>query len=178
MRNKKRIAANVAGIAVVLLVVAYAARPSPHVPPYDANLVRLAETERQGYCAGVTFWQTGGGDGDADLAKECRKEHPKESGRVNLVATERGFCRAIVDEGWEGTVSTCLDIMGTYQYWPTFDGAITDQWNRARPYPSTAIGGTSEQDDSRTGGRPGGPGHSAPSRSDSDYSDYYSGGTP
>ena len=178
MRNRKRTLAHVAGVAVVVLVVAYAARPSPHVPPYDANLVRLAETERQGYCAGVTFWKTQGG-GSANQARACREEHREQSGRVNMIAAERGFCQGIVDQGWmEGDVPMCVDTLRSYQYWPTLDGSITDQWNRARPYPSTAIGGTSEEPDgSRTGGRPGGPGHPAPSRSD--YEDYYyPGGTP
>ncbi len=176
MRNKKRIAAHVASIAVVALVVVYAARPSPHVPPYDANLVRLAETERQGYCAGVTFWETQG-VGDAEVARACRGEHREQSGRVNMAAAERGFCQGIVDQGWVGGVIDCLDILHSYQYWPTFNGSITDQWNRARPYPSTAIGGATDQSDtSRTGGRPGSSGHPGPSRS-SDY-EYYPGGMP
>lgn len=178
MRNRKRIAAHVAGIAVILLVLAYAARPSPHVPPYDANLVRLAETERQGYCAGVTFWKTQG-TGDAARARTCRKEHPEQSGRVNMIATERGFCQGIVDSGWvDGYVTDCVGILRDNQLWPTLDGGLTDQWNRARPYPNTAIGGGSDKgsDDSRTGDRPGSPGHGGPGRSDYDYS--YPGGTP
>lgn len=149
----KWVGGHAAGALVVLLVVAYVVRPSPHVPLYDANLVRLAETERQGYCSGVTFWRTQG-EGDADLAKECRRAHPEESGAVNLAATERGFCRGIVDQGWTGTVSDCVGILGQYQYWPTLDGSITDQWNRARPYPRPAItGAESPDDESRTGGR-------------------------
>lgn len=156
----RRRLAHVAGIAVVLLAVAYVARPSPHVPPYDANLVRIVETERQGYCAGVTFWRTDG-EGDADLARECRGERRGESGRVNLLLAERGFCRGIVDEGWvDGSVADCLAILSEFRYWPTYDGSITHQWNRARPYPRPVIAGTEgATDDSRTGGRPGGPGH-------------------
>jgi hypothetical protein len=177
MRNRKRFAAHIAGVAVILAVLVYAGRPSPHVPPYDANLVRLAETERQGYCAGVTFWKTQAA-GSAEQARACRIEHTEQSGRVNMTATERGFCQGIVDSGWiDGFVADCVSILRTYQLWPTYDGSITDQWNRARPYPSTSLGGAGEESDgSRTGGRSGGPGHSSSSRG-ADY-DYYPGGTP
>ena len=170
--NWKRIAAHVVGISVVLLVLAYAVRPSPHVPLYDANLVRLAETERQGYCSGTTFWRTQG-EGDTGVARECRETHPEESGRVNLLLAERGFCRGIVDGGWDGgSVTDCVAILGSYQYWPTYDGSITDQWNRARPYPRPAISGAADQtDDSRTGGRTGSPSHPSGNR-------YGYGGTP
>mgnify|MGYP001616680050 CR=1 FL=1 len=151
----------------MLLVIAYVARPSPHVPLYDANLVRLAETERQGYCSGVTFWTTQY-EGDANLAKECRKTHREESGRVDLLAAERGFCRGIVDEGWEGSVPDCVGILQGYRYWPTYDGSITDQWNRARPYPRPIIESSPESGDgSRTGDRPSGPGRGY------DGNDYY-----
>ena len=178
MKINKRIAGNVAGIVVVLLVIGYAARPSPHVPPYDANLVQLAETERQGYCAGVTYWGTEGA-GSAERAKACRVKHREQSGEVNMAATERGFCQGIIDSGWtDGYVTDCVGILRSNQLWPTLDGSLTDQWNRARPYQSTAIGGgTEESDESRTGDRSGTSGHGGPSRSD-EYNGYPYGGTP
>ena len=180
MKDKKRALAHAAGIAVMLLVVAYIVHSPGHIPPYDANLVQLADTERQGYCSGVTFWRTSG-QGDAGRARACRAEYRDDkSGRISMVAAERGFCQGIVDEGWDGgSAAVCVEILRSYQYWPTLDGSITDQWNRARPYPGTIIDtGTSDsRDDSRTGGRPGSPGHAGPSRSD--YEDYYyGGGTP
>lgn len=176
MRNRKRIAAHVAGVAIVLVVVGYAADRPGHIPPYDANLVRLVETERQGYCAGVTFWKTQG-NGEAGQARACRKEHQEQSGRINMVAAERGFCQGIVDSGWlEGGVADCLSILGSYQYWPTYDGSISSDWNRARPYPRPALStGATQDDGSRTGGRGGGPGRDSPSRPGYDY---YDGGTP
>lgn len=174
MRNKKRLAANIGGVIVVLLVLAYVGNRPGHIPMYDANLVRLAETERQGYCAGVVFWKTQG-SGSPDQARACREEHPEESGRVNLLAAETGFCRAIVESGWEGYVGSCLVILSENQYWPTYDGGITAEWNRARPYPSTGLTGIGDESDgSRTGGRSGGSRSGGPDRSD--YS--YYGGTP
>lgn len=160
MKNKKRLLANIGGIIVMLLMVAYIANKPGHIPPYDANLVRLAETQRQGYCAGMVFWKTSG-DGSAGQAATCRQETKNKSGEVNLNAAETGFCQAIVDAGWEGGVYSCLDILHGQQLWPTYNGSITDQWNRARPYPKSAISGAGEdQDNSRTGGRSPGAGRS------------------
>ena|SRR3972149_5201563 len=157
--SKKRILAHLIGVLVVVLALTYVGRRPGHISPYDANLVRLAETERQGYCAAVTFWN---GGPNAGQAKECRTERREKSGRVNLIKAERGFCEGIVDQGWEGALGDCLTIMAQNQYWPTYDGNITQSWNRARPYPRPAIAGQGEQDDgSRTGERPGG--HNRPS---------------
>lgn len=153
--SRRRVAAHIVGVLVVALAVAYVVRPSPHVPPYDANLVRIAETERQGYCSGVAFWRSAGG-GSAEGARTCREERRDKSGRVNMPLAALGFCEAIVDEGWsEGTPSDCMTILEGNQLWPTYDGMITDQWNRARPYPSPAVPtGDGSEDHSRTGGRP------------------------
>lgn len=147
-------------VASVLLIVgglAYVARPAGHVPLYDANLVRLAESKLEGYCAGQTFWNSGGNpEGDAAMAGRCRAERAGTmSAKSNPVAVPRAFCRAIVDAGWESTVAECLQIMAGSQYWPTYDGGISNAWNRARPYPISALPASEaeQQDDSRTGGR-------------------------
>ena len=152
------------GILVGLLVLAgalvYVARPVGHIPIYDANLVRLAETELQGYCAGDAFWKSAG-EGDAGKARACRAQYA-DSGQfanvTDLAVVPRAFCQAIVEDGWDGDVPTCLQIMVDNQYWPTYDGGITDQWNRARPYPVSAIpsGPPPADDGSRTGGSHGG----------------------
>jgi len=169
MRDKKRLLANVGGIIVVLLVLAYVGNRPGHIPPYDANLTRLAETERQGYCAGEVGWETSFA-GDAARAAACRAERPELSGRVNMAATVRGFCQAILDQGWDGYMDACLGIIADQQLWPTYDGSLTDQWNRARPYPNSALGGTSETPDgSRTGGRTSGGRSGDPGRSDYVY---------
>ena len=169
MRNKKRLLANIGGAAVVLLVLAYAGNRPGHIPPYDANLVRIVETERQGYCAGLVGWKTEFA-GSKDQAAACRTEHRELSGRVNMATSVRGFCQAILDQGWNGYMDSCLSILTENQYWPTYDGALTNQWNRARPYPNSALGGASDQtDSSRTGGRSGGGRSDVPSRADHSY---------
>lgn len=151
---------HVAQLAAVLLVVTgfvYVARPAGHVPPYDANLVRLAESALEGYCAGETFWNTGGRlEGNAAMAAACRKKRAgKMSSTSKLAAVPSAFCRAIIASGWEGFEYECLEILVGQQYWPTYDGGITDAWNRARPYPISGVPAkkTGEQNDSRTGER-------------------------
>lgn len=142
------------GVLVMLLSIGYVARPVGHVALYDANLVRLAETGLEGYCAGIVFWSSQG-TGDAAAAADCRATTTGKSTKVDVSTVERPFCRAIVESGWEGDVATCLDIMAGAKYWPTYDGSITDQWNRARPYPRSELQGIGEPDGSRTGGRSG-----------------------
>ena len=143
------------GILAIVLAIAYIVRPVPHIPPYDANLVRLAESQRQGYCSGETFWKTQG-TGNAAIAASCRRQKTGMSDQPNMGDVPLAFCTAIVDAGWDGDVPTCLDIMVGNQLWPTYDGSITDQWNRARPYPLSALPVVGPPpDSSRTGGHEG-----------------------
>lgn len=173
MRPSKRLFAHIGGVVVVLLMLGYITHRPGHIPPYDANLVRLVETERQGYCSGLVFWRTSG-EGGSSAASDCRKEHREKSGEVNFPVAARGFCEAIVESGWEGYTESCLAILSDQQLWPTYVGGITDQWNRARPYPNSPISGPSgASDGSRTGDRSGGAGHGGPSRADN-----YNGGYP
>lgn len=146
-----------AGAASVVLGMMYIAWPVGHIPAYDANLVRLAETDLQGYCAGESFWKSGGA-GSADLAQVCRKRIAQNRPDVpNLGVVPGAFCAAIVDNGWkDGNKQDCISILSTNQLWPTYDGGLTDQWNRARPYPrvfSAAPGSPSSG--SRTGSHNG-----------------------
>lgn len=172
MRNKKRLLANAGGVIACLMVLGYITNRPGHIPPYDANLVRLVETERQGYCSGLTFWKTSG-EGNAGQASQCRSEYREKSGEVNLPVAIRGFCEAIVESGWEGYVTLCAQLIADQQLWPTYDGSITDQWNRARPYPYSPLGGSpGSTDGSRTGDRGAGMDHGGPSRVDN----YYPGG--
>lgn len=158
MNGRRRKAGFLAAVLLIVGAVAYVARPAGHIPPYDANLVRLAETDLQGYCAGRTFWNTQG-LGNAGVARACRSELREQHPDVpDLPAAERGFCQAISDQGWAGTVGECLDILVANQYWPTYDGSLSNQWNRARPYPHVAatLGSGPRSDDSRTGSEHGG----------------------
>ncbi len=163
----KRRALAAGGIFVIAVSLFYISQPVGHIPPYDANLTRLAESQLQGYCAGKTFWISGG-VGDAGQASLCRQQlKGKYSDKPNLRQVQPAFCQAIVDEGWAGTVSDCLAIMSQNEYWPTYDGGITNSWNRARPYPVT-IGGSSvgsQNGGSRTGGHQGNTRANAPGRS-------------
>jgi hypothetical protein len=148
----------VTGVVLLVGSVMYLSWPVGHIPPYDANLVRLAESDLEGYCAGDTFWKTGG-MGSGSQASQCRKRLAKKrSDKPDLRVVQRGFCQAIVANGWQGTVSDCLSIMTSQQLWPTYNGSITNQWNRARPYPlvfgSSKAG--SQGSGSRTGGAHGG----------------------
>jgi hypothetical protein len=156
----------IAGCLVALLAVVYVARPAGHIPPYDADLNRLAETQLEGYCSGSVFWKTYG-EGDGGAAAECREERAGMHEDVpNIPAVQRSFCRAVVAEGWDGTVPYCLEILQDSKLWPTYDGQLTQEWNRARKYPQPPIQVVgSEGEGSRTGGRenattrnlPGGP---------------------
>lgn len=151
--NKRRLLAAV-GLATVALAVAYVARPVGHIPLYDANLIRLAESSLQGYCAGETFWQSAG-EGSAEMASACRDRLADRRSNVPAVGAVPGaFCQAIVDQGWEGDRAACAEILTGQKLWPTYDGGITDQWNRARKYPGHVIpSGPGRTDDSRTGDR-------------------------
>ena len=146
----KRRLMGLAAAVIVAASIAYIAQPRGHIPPYDANLVRLAESQLQGYCAGETLFK----GGDASMAAACRETH-RASNRTNLREVEAAFCRGIIASGWEGTVPQCRMILVDNRLWPTYDGNVSDQWNRARPYPGSAInvGPNPEQDGSRTGGR-------------------------
>ena len=158
MKKRQRQLFGLLGILVAILSLIYVARPSGHIPPYDANLIRLAESQRQGYCAGKAFWASEG-VGNASTASACRA-HSKKSNKPDMIRVQAAFCRAITDSGYADGVKRCLDIMDSQQYWPTYDGAITNAWNRARPYPNPGLPTSSpSRDQSRTGGRSGNTSH-------------------
>ena len=156
MTRAKRYLLALAGLAVLAGAPLYVARSAPHIPPYDANLVRLAESELEGYCAGETFWGSQA-QGNADMARDCRSRLAgQKAATPNLPAVVPAFCTAIIDSGWEGSQWQCEEIMASNKYWPTYDGSITNAWNRARKYPVSpiAVKSTPPEDTSRTGDRP------------------------
>ncbi len=166
MRGFQRKILAVAGVLAVVGGLMYLSWPVGHIPLYDANLTRLAESDLQGYCAGDTFWKSGG-NGNGAMAAQCRSRLAKKhSNKPDLRVVQKEFCQAIVDNGWQGTVGDCLQIMVDNQYWPTYNGAITNAWNRARPYPqvfgSSSAG--SSGSGSRTGGSHGGNSHGGGTR--------------
>ncbi len=131
----------------------YLVRDIGHVPMFDANINRLAETAAQGYCAGVTFW-TNQGQPDAQKAAECRAE-TSYSTDINLAIVVESFCIGVQDSGYAGSVDDCVGIMNSHRWWPTYDGGIADAWNRAYPYPGDRVLVDTPQDNSRTGNRSG-----------------------
>ena len=145
------------GLATIVISVAYVVHPTGHIPLYDANLVRLAESPLQGYCAGETLMKTQSYDGNKKMAAQCRAKNASDmSNKPNIPRVERAFCRAVVANGFSGSVDDCLGIISLNELWPTYDGGITDQWNRARPYPRSAIQVVEPKPDgSRTGGHSG-----------------------
>ena len=159
-----------AGALTIILGFVYIAMPVGFIPPYDANLVRLADSQLQGYCSGDSFMKSQG-VGDANLAAMCRVQRAKVmSDKPDMGVVQGSFCQAVVDNGWQGTKVACIGILQTNEYWPTYDGNITNAWNRARPYPNTfALSGTGTTSggNSRTGGHGGNsrtnnPTHSVP----------------
>jgi hypothetical protein len=125
------------GLLTIIGGLIYITYPVGHIPPYDANLVRLAESNLQGYCSGQVLIQTQG-VGDANMAAQCRAQRKKQrSDSPQLSAVQPAFCEAIVDSKATGlTQSQCMDIMTMNEYWPTYNGSITNSWNSARPYPA------------------------------------------
>jgi len=144
------------GIALIVSGLTYISWPVGHIPPYDANLVRLAETEAQGYCTGFSFINSAG-QANPTKVKDCRKKHRGLSDKPNIQNVLQPFCQGVKDGGWQGSVKECLQIMIQQQYWPTYSGTITDAWNRARPYPLAFISAqaNNQGDSSRTGSHNG-----------------------
>lgn len=139
-------------IALVLVATGgyFIAADPGHVPLFDANLTRLAETDRQGYCAGATYWNNQ--RGDAEMAAACREASTRPDG-YDAQSVLMAFCQAIVDQGWPGDPTLeCYDILVGYRYWPTYDGALTDAWNKANRWPGDLFA-PSTGGDSRTGDR-------------------------
>lgn len=131
--NMKRFLA-VSGVFMVLLGGVYVGRPQGHVPPFDADLRRLAETELEGFCSGLIYWQTRG-QGSAADAKACRAEEDKST-EVDLRVVQLAFCRGAREGGFPGDVVTdCLLVLQALELWPTYDGQLSEAWNRAYPYP-------------------------------------------
>ena len=154
--SKKRWTVHSVGAVVVIWALWYVFQPVAHIPLYDANLVRLAETELQGWCAGDTFWKSQGA-GNAAEAADCRaRNEVGYSTEVDLTRVQSTFCGAIVSGGWPGKKQECIDILNEQELWPTYDGALSNQWNRARPYPvSTIVTVGDSTQKSRTGGHVG-----------------------
>lgn len=140
-----------AGIAVLVVGLVVLVLPVSRIPLLDANRQVLAESEREGYCAGQTFGETRG-IGDTAAAKECRQYNARPT-EPNLAVTQKAFCQGLMAGGYPITLSMCQDIMVLNRFWPTMDGSITNSWNRRFPYPGDMIAVAKADPEGRTGDR-------------------------
>ncbi len=141
----------VLGIFVIVAGFAMLVLPVSRIPLLDANRQVLAESEREGYCAGVTYAETSGA-GDRATARACRSENPR-SNEINLAVTQRAFCQGLVWGGFSITLQACISVVPSNRLWPTMDGSITNAWNGRFPYPGDMIASAQLDDESRTGDR-------------------------
>lgn len=141
-------------LAVIALIGGawYVVRDPGHVPLFDASLQRLAETEAEAHCAGVTFW-TNRGQANPAEAEDCRTTSD-QSTEFDLTVVQPAFCRAVTDQGYEGGVDNCLNILEGQKLWPTYDGGLTGAWSDTAPYPGDRAL-VVPPSDSRTGSRDG-----------------------
>jgi len=148
--KKLLLLAGVVIVAAAITVSFVLAPPTP--PPLDARHQVLADSAREGYCAGVV--QLTYGKPTASLAEACRIEHPNMDGSSNLYAVVPAFCQGAIDTAWPGTPEECAGIMADNRYWPLYDGGVTDSWNEKYPYPLDRFDVAVVPDNSRTGERP------------------------
>jgi hypothetical protein len=107
---------------------------SGRVPIFDADLNRLAETPREAWCAGNTFWD--GRKADPAKAKACRQAQTHRSDSVNHSLVLRNFCDGAKAAGFPGHIQfDCVDVFTERQMWPTRDGGITMAFNSRYPWP-------------------------------------------
>jgi len=139
----------IGGILTLVLGLAMLVLPGGRIPLLDANRTILAESERDGYCGGLTYLETRGG-GNANSAAKCRAKSSLPD-QIDLNSVQPAFCRAL-RSSMSMTQTQCMDIMEGRQYWPTKDGSIADSWNRRFPYPGGMMA-KQGVDNSRTGDR-------------------------
>ncbi len=142
-------------LIVVVAGAGYLLKDAGHVPLFSASLERLAETESEGWCAGVGFWSARTSPADQKaIASECRSSRPGTD--PDLQAVQPAFCQAIVNRGYKNGVDGCLKVVTLNRYWPTYDGGITQSWSRKFPYPGDLILQDTPTDNTgRTGDREG-----------------------
>jgi len=147
------------GVLTVASALLYVAQPPGHVPPYDAFLNRLAETEREAFCSGWAYIKAASQSESVALAERCRsgdgpivkvqkllltdprlKEYvPPEyrtfSNEPDMEAVSDAFCFGIKSAGANLDEGQCAVILRTYRLWPTYDPGVSNQWSDRWPYP-------------------------------------------
>lgn len=140
-----------AGVLIFLII--------PPGPPmlFDGNLTRLAQSSSEGYCAGYGYFQSATAAASKKITEECREKSTLETD-VDLTKVIMSWCIGAQAAGYDGSVSGhCVPILIGLQYWPTYDGWLTQAWTDLHPYPLNMLESGEEitEDYSRTGGRPG-----------------------
>jgi hypothetical protein len=141
-----------AGIIVLVFGLVMIALPVARIPLLDANRTILAESAKESYCAGVTYMKTAGA-GQKDIAAECREESSKTD-KIDYTVVVDEFCRGAIAGGLRMLQKDCTSIVYDRTFWPTMDGAITNEWNRKFPYPGNLLVVDNESS-GRTGDRTG-----------------------
>lgn len=127
--------------------------PISHIPLLDANRRVLAESERQGYCAGEVYWSTRGMGSEAAMT-ECVAVSTIDN-EINHRRVQPAFCAGITASGLPMGVDACMGIMEGQKFWPTMTGTLSNSWNRKFPYPGEFLSSNVPQTggESRTGER-------------------------
>ncbi len=145
---KNRVIA-ILGVVTLVLAIAFVAQPEGFVPLFDADLNRLTMNRSEAHCAAVGFVATNG----PAAAANCRADDNRTT-NTDLEAVVPEFCIELTTV-LALTYADCLSIMYDMQYWPTYDGDITNSWTRSAPYPLSVLTTPGAgQDGGRTGDRP------------------------
>lgn len=132
------------GLGTIALTYFWIWASVDHIPPYSSALERLAESEVEGFCSGVAFWndnESGGPRDDPVPAEECRFENSTKDTEVNLRVVIFQFCTGAKVAGYNGDVRKgCMDYIVAREMWPTYDGRLTSKFNDAYPWPGGAFG--------------------------------------
>lgn len=145
----------IGGIAVLVVGFALLMMPAS-IPLLDANRQVLAETPREGLCAGKVYFRSKG-RGDEAAMKDCLSLEEGDNS-PNYRQVQSAFCRGVIDAGLPIAHTQCQDVMESNRLWPTMTGTLTQSWNRRFPYPLSELGvprGDVGGDESRTGEREG-----------------------
>ena len=140
------------GVLTVVLVFAFVAQPMGFVPMFDADLRRLAMSLHESHCAAEGFMVST--STSAETAAECR-ETDGRSTEIDLEGVTPEFCLYISEVITTLEYNRCVSIMYENQYWHTYDGHMTNAWNRTAPYPLSQLFSDSgdQRDTGRTGDR-------------------------
>jgi len=141
------------GIAVIVVGLFLLTMPISHIPLLDANRQVLAESEREGHCAGTVYVQTRGSGSEAGM-KDCVESSDLDD-TINHRVVQPAFCSGIISAGLPATQEECMGIMEARKFWPTMKGTLSESWNKRFPFPGEWLTANTPETggESRTGER-------------------------